>query len=399
MDRKKGAASKKSKSQSKSKSHNKRAAEEVEVEVEMADVDRIIDERGKGAKREYLCTWMDNGEPQWLAEKDLEGTSALEEWQELEDDVPEQFDPEDVVVAKCATLAKWLQESSRPSWLVGAGISASVLPTFRGSGGLWVRSGAAARADILAKAVHKASERASAAQSGSRKKKIKSEAVDDAAAAGAAGAAAAAGGAKADGASALPAPTFTHTALVELEQRGHVHCVASQNYDNLLLRAGFPKAKLAELHGNIFREVCDKCGHEYERDFEVELADSVDHETGRFCEQEIRGRVCGGALKDNIIHFGEQLPWRDITLANAKFSGANLTVVLGSSLRVECAASLPFKAKRRKHRDLHTGMLPRAVIVNLQPTPRDHEADLIIRARCDDVLRRVLALLPPRPAE
>ena len=72
---------------------------------------------------------------------------------------------------------------------------------------------------------------------------------------------------------------------------------------------------------------------------------------------------------------------------------SDLAIVLGSSLRVDPAASLPFKAKRRAR--VLEGAPPRArsVIVNLQPTPRDGEADLIIRARCDDVLRAVASAL------
>lgn len=76
-------------------------------------------------------------------------------------------------------------------------------------------------------------------------------------------------------------------------------------------------------------------------------------------------------------------------MANAKFVGADLSVVLGSSLRVEPAAGLPFKAKRRARVVEGAPPRSRSVIVNLQPTPRDGEADLIIRARCDDVLDAV----------
>ena len=48
-----------------------------------ADIDRILKERGKGARKQYLCSWMDGAEPQWVAAKYLADTVALEEWEEV----------------------------------------------------------------------------------------------------------------------------------------------------------------------------------------------------------------------------------------------------------------------------------------------------------------------------
>ena len=50
---------------------------------EQADIDRILKERGKGARKQYLCSWMDDAEPQWVAAKYLADTVALEEWEEV----------------------------------------------------------------------------------------------------------------------------------------------------------------------------------------------------------------------------------------------------------------------------------------------------------------------------
>ncbi len=98
---------------------------------------------------------------------------------------------------------------------------------------------------------------------------------------------------------------------------------------------------------------------------------------------------------DNIVHFSEALPWGALTMANAKFVGADFTLVLGSSLRVEPAAGLPFKAKRRARRVEGEPPRVRCVIVNLQPTPRDAEADLVIHARCEEVLNAIARALVP----
>jgi len=338
---------------------------------ESADIDRILKEKGTAASKKYLCAWMDGAEPQWVEAKYLQGTVALEEWEEACEVVPELFDSEEDVAKKCAVLAGWWRASQRTSILVGAGISASVLPTFRGQGGLWTKSAAP---------MSKKSKAAGAACS-------------------------------------RPQPTASHALLLKLEEAGRVNFVASQNYDDLFRE--FPKAKLSELHGNIYTETCRGCGDVYHRDFEVcccealahrviqfypefsrafsdfanfyneptrmqvELPNSKDHATGRACEK------CGGALFDNLVHFGEALPWHALTMANAKFLGADLSIAIGTSLQVEPAASLPFKSKRRKKNPPR----PRAVIVNLQPTRLDAEADLVIRARSDDVLGRVCKAL------
>ena len=67
-------------------------------------------------------------------------------------------------------------------------------------------------------------------------------------------------------------------------------------------------------------------------------------------------------------------------MANAKFLGADLSIAIGTSLSVQPAASLPFKSKRRKKNLLR----PRAVVVNVQPTQLDSEADAAITAPSHD---------------
>ena len=58
-----------------------------------------------------------------------------------------------------------------------------------------------------------------------------------------------------------PQPTASHALLLKLEKAGRVNFVASQNYDDLFRE--FPKAKLSELHGNIYTETCRGCGDAY----------------------------------------------------------------------------------------------------------------------------------------
>lgn len=308
----------------------------VTTVVEEAEIECILDERGSGGsnkkkkKHEYLCAWADGKEePQWVNAKYVKGTPALEEWHDLEECQAEILDSPDVLQQKCHLLATLCKTSKRVSFLLGAGISAPVLPTFRGKHGLWTKEG------------YK-NDKASAKVS--------------------------------DG---IIQPTLAHRGLVALEKAGYVYWVATQNYDDLSRRSGFPYSKLSELHGNIFTETCDDCHKLFHRNVEVPKDDAVRHETGRFCED------CSGILRDSIIHFEEDLPWHELKMANAKFVGSDLTIVLGSSLQVEPAASLPFRAKRRSRR---CGTKKVACIVSLQPTGYDDEADLIIRGTCDQVI-------------
>jgi len=328
--------------------------------TEEAEVDHILDERGrpsddetnesnaqsrrnskrikkkkKETNHQFLIAWSDGADPQWVDAVHLENTPALEEWREAEDEEPEFVDSPSDLDRKLTCLTEWLSSAKRPVFLLGAGISASVLPTFRGKNGLWTKN--------------------------ARKNELADAKVSD--------------GIR---------PTLAHRALAALERGGYVYYVATQNYDDLSHRSGFPDSKLSELHGNIFTETCSKCGRKYRRDFEVALESAVEHETGRHCDD------CGGVLKDSIIHFEEALPWHALKMANAKFVGSDLTIVLGSSLKVEPAASLPFKGKRRRRSSVDR---PRACIVNLQKTPFDDDADLLIRSTCDSVMDHVAKTL------
>ena len=323
------------------------------AEEMISKVTSIIQERRrKRGRRQYLCRFFDGSAPTWIERTSLKGTNVMREWEALEegsngedkvDEVPETFENDSVVEEKSNQLAQWLENAKRPVFLLGAGVSSPVLPTFRGKNGLWTKN------------AHKNTKSTDCVQA---------------------------------------QPTYTHRALTALEKAGYVYFCVTQNYDDLSRRSGFPSQKLSELHGNILVEACDNCGMEYHRGFEVVLDDSIDHETGRTCER----KGCTGTLRDNIVHFDEALPWHELKMANAKFTGSDLAIVLGSSLHVEPAASMPFKSKRRhvnrqRNHDSQTMPRPKSVIVNVQPTPNDNEADLIIRAKTDDVFRHITAAL------
>ena len=79
-------------------------------------------------------------------------------------------------------------------------------------------------------------------------------------------------------------PSFTHMALIALEEAGFLKFLVSQNTDGLHMRSGFNLEKLAELHGNRCLEKCKNCKSIFLRDFRTRAAVNVhSHETPRSC--------------------------------------------------------------------------------------------------------------------
>lgn len=186
-------------------------------------------------------------------------------------------------------------------------------------------------------------------------------------------------------------PTFTHRALAALHRAGTLRFLVSQNCDALHLRAGTPRRRLAELHGDAFLERCPECHAVYVRTFDTTGRTARHaHGTRRLCH------ACGRELRDTIVHFGEEgraawpLNWAG-ALRHA--AAADVLLCLGSSLRVLRRYPRLFSMHLPPHRR------PALYIVNLQWTPKDSAAALKINARCDDVMAEVsrrLRLRVPR---
>ncbi|PKU64236.1 NAD-dependent protein deacetylase SRT1 isoform X1 [Dendrobium catenatum] len=173
-------------------------------------------------------------------------------------------------------------------------------------------------------------------------------------------------------------PSLTHMALVELERTGILKFVISQNIDSLHLRSGIPREKLAELHGNSFSELCPSCGAEYLRDFEVETIGMK--LTPRRCSDV----KCGARLRDTVLDWGDALPVKEMNPAEQHCKMADVVLCLGTSLQITPACNLPLKS-------LNGG--GKIVIVNLQPTPKDKKASLVIHGQVDKVIAGVMHFL------
>jgi NAD-dependent deacetylase len=127
-------------------------------------------------------------------------------------------------------------------------------------------------------------------------------------------------------------PNGAHRALAALERHGLLDAVITQNVDMLHSRAG--TRKLLEMHGSIATCRCPQCGWrvplESARVLLRAAADGVPR-----CEG------CGGALKPDVVLFGEMLPQRALDQARALCEEADLLICIGSSLEVHPVAGLP----------------------------------------------------------
>jgi NAD-dependent deacetylase len=126
-------------------------------------------------------------------------------------------------------------------------------------------------------------------------------------------------------------PNGAHAALAELERRGALAAVVTQNIDGLHAAAG--TATLIEVHGSIAHSSCLACGRRYElEDVRARLA--ADPEGVPRCE-------CGRALKPDVVLFGEYLPEAALARASELAASADVLLCVGSSLEVYPVAQLP----------------------------------------------------------
>eukprot|EP00746_Dinoflagellata_sp_MGD_P167858 gnl/MRDRNA2_/MRDRNA2_98803_c0_seq1.p1 gnl/MRDRNA2_/MRDRNA2_98803_c0~~gnl/MRDRNA2_/MRDRNA2_98803_c0_seq1.p1 ORF type:complete len:298 (+),score=46.79 gnl/MRDRNA2_/MRDRNA2_98803_c0_seq1:74-967(+) len=189
------------------------------------------------------------------------------------------------------------------------------------------------------------------------------------------------------------APTFSHKAISKLVESGMVKTVMTQNVDNLHRRSGVKRKHMVELHGNLQCERCDTCGAEYERDFRIGPNSGQQHYTGRKCERP----GCPGKLKDYLVPFGEDLPKTETDRAYHESEVADFCLVLGSSLTVtpacDYAGWVSSSTKRRFYGRNSNAYKGKLGIINIQKTPYDQDASIVIHSYCDDVMRELMSQL------
>lgn len=251
-------------------------------------------------------------------------------------------------VTELKTIASWLQNAQLAVAFTGAGISTeSGIPDFRSPGGVWSTSQPVYFDEFLRSA--------EARQAYWQQKVTTHEEFIRA------------------------VPNRGHVVLAKWEGAGYLRGVITQNIDGLHQLAG--SQQVLELHGTARVVACLECEARFDAGEMVQ----------RFVAQGYPPEcpACGGLLKHATVSFGQQLPTDVLEKAVEWSAQADLFLAMGSSLVVRPAASLPELAQQRG---------ARLVIINREPTPLDHLADLVIRGSIGETLSLIDDVIEGRVA-
>jgi NAD-dependent deacetylase len=244
-----------------------------------------------------------------------------------------------------AEIASWIRDASRVVVLTGAGISTeSGIPDFRGPQGVWTRNPEAEKMATIQYYMSDPDIRKRAWRT-----RIDHEAWS-------------------------AEPNAGHVALAELERKGKVHTLVTQNVDGLHLAAGSSSDRIVEIHGTMRDVMCMSCGERAPMERALERV--------RAGEDDPPCRTCGGILKSATISFGQNLVADDLERSYQAAAGSDLFLAIGTSLVVYPVADLPRVA-------LEAGA--RVVIVNAEETPYDRAASAVLRDKIGDVLPALVA--------
>ncbi len=164
-------------------------------------------------------------------------------------------------------------------------------------------------------------------------------------------------------------PNPAHHALMMWESRVREFLLVTQNIDGLHRAAG--SSRVIELHGNIQRSCCTKCGLKYEM-----LPAEVPHEPG-VCD------LCDAPVRPDVVLFGEMLPPGAFETAEEAAGQCELFVCIGTSALVFPAAALPSIAKQ-------SGAF--CLEINPEETPLTHFFDASLRGKAGEILPELLGI-------
>lgn len=247
-------------------------------------------------------------------------------------------------MATVETVRGWIAAARRIVVLTGAGISTdSGIPDFRGPQGVWTRNPQAEKMATLQHYV---------ADPEVRKRSWQDRLTSPAWQA---------------------KPNAGHLTLVELEQRGNLDTLITQNVDGLHLMAGTSPERLIQIHGTMREVTCLDCGER--APMERALARVRAGEADPPC------RSCGGILKSATISFGQSLVADDLTRAQQAARRTDLMLAVGTKLSVWPIAGVVPTAKEAG---------ARVVIVNAEPTEMDTMADAVLRGRISEILPQLI---------
>jgi NAD-dependent deacetylase len=164
-------------------------------------------------------------------------------------------------------------------------------------------------------------------------------------------------------------PNTGHRALAELEHRGNLHALITQNVDELHQRAGHDPSKVIEVHGTMRWTRCWSCDDRRPMAEAIERVDAGDEDPA--CV------VCGGILKSDTISFGQSLTPAVIDRAMRVSEECDVFVAIGTSLQVYPVANSVQRARAAG---------ASVIIVNGTPTKLDHLADVVVLGAIGDLL-------------
>ena len=241
-------------------------------------------------------------------------------------------------------VRRWVDAARRVVVLTGAGISTdSGIPDFRGPQGVWTRNPKAEKLSDIRYYMADPEVRKLAWQS-----RLEHTAWD-----------------------AKPNPG--HLALVDLEHRGKLHALVTQNIDELHQMAGNSPDRILEVHGTMRKVVCMGCG------MTAPMQKALDRV--RAGEEDPPCRDCGGILKSATISFGQALVPEVIDGAMRAAAQADLFISIGTSLQVYPIAGVVPLAR---------GAGAKIVILNAEPTPFDDIADAVFRDPISSILPKLV---------
>ena len=250
------------------------------------------------------------------------------------------------IEGEIAKLRGWIRDAERVVALTGAGISTeSGIPDFRGPKGLWTQNPGAEKMATLQNYMSDPEVRRRAWMN-----RLESRAWD-------------------------AKPNAGHRALVDLERRGKLDTLITQNVDGLHHAAGTSPERVIEIHGTIREVICMSCSERNPMERALERV--------RSGEEDPTCLTCGGILKSATISFGQNLVPGDLARAERAAEQADLLIAIGSTLSVFPIAGVVPIAK-------DSGA--RIAILNAQETQMDELADALIRGPIGEVLPRICSL-------
>jgi len=245
-------------------------------------------------------------------------------------------------------VASWIDQAERIAVLTGAGISTdSGIPDFRGPKGLWTKNPEAEKMATIQNYV---------AEPEVRKRAWKN---------------------RLDTLAKVLEPNAGHRALVELERRGKLHALITQNVDGLHIKAGSSREKVIEIHGTMLEVACLSCDERAPMERALMRV--------RAGEEDPACKSCGGILKSATISFGQGLVQEDLDRSQEAAETCDLMLAVGTTLGVYPIANVVPVAKDAG---------ARIVIVNGSPTEMDQLADAVLQDSISDVLPRILEARP-----